>query len=210
MTQANYDPIHPGDVRSAAPVNTIYSSLATASQNLTGVNFAEEGMDFRPFETHPVGLRTGRIIETARPAVSFVVTGGAFAQFVQSGTVFRLNAPAALPAALTANELLRIRARVWLETTLAAGYGLTGAQWSLRLVWNNGAATAQIVFSKRSLIPPPPGKGSDGVLFCEGWLHGPIPVIAWAELQYQLDVAGLAFPSSSMIWATLFRRQNEV
>jgi hypothetical protein len=211
----NYTPVAPGDERDANQVNDIYDAFATDSNSVGSINFAEEGIDHRPLEDHPVGQRTGRVREGTRNAASLPVALG-FVQFVQNGTAFRLNAPGGVPASLGNGELLRVRSRTWLESTFNSGNGLGGGApsiFSQHLSWNDGFSVFKIPFSGRSAIRGQAGGVNvdrDCVMWLEGWLTGPIANIAWVELQYAFAGGGVAFPSASMLWATLFRRQNEV
>lgn len=216
MSQAKYTPIDPGDSRDPAAANAIYTALGNASANLTAVNFAEEGQDSRAFEAHVVGRRTGLVQETTRPGANLALSGP-FIQFVQNGTAFRLNAPGSVPAALAANEALRIRCRIWFESDIAAGLGIaskavTPTIFGGQLVYNDGANhTIPRTFRRLERINNAV-RGNDGVFFTEGWLFGVIGLINWIELQYTLSGVGTyeCHPSKSAIWATLFRRQNQV
>ncbi len=206
MSLVHYLPILPGDARDATALNSIWNAIAAASP-LGSVNFAEEGLDYRPLEDHPVAERLSVVSETVRDSLA---TSVGYTQFVQSGTTFRLTAPGDLPASLDAGEFIRIRSRVWYETTVSGGVGFAEILGN-QLVWNNGGATAVIAGSKRELLHN--GAVAEAVVFCEGWLKGPITTIAWAELRYRLTASGAgtasARPSKSILWATLFKRQLE-
>lgn len=208
MSAVRYTPLLVGDPRGAGPLNAIWTEIENAVP-LSAVNFAEEGVDYRPLADHPVGLRTGLIEETTR--TSTLATSATYTQYVHNGTTFRLTAPGDVPASLNDNEALRIRGRVWLETTLASGVGVEG-RFGLLLSWRNGAAVATIAGSQREILAPNAGAGqySHRVVFVEGWLFGPIPTINWVELRYKLIAPGTACPSKSMLWATRLLRINEV
>lgn len=204
MSAIRYSPLEPGDPRSAAGVNVVWDAIEVASAALSPENFAEEGLDHRAFEVHPVGKRTGKISETGRNAASLPVVG-VYTQFVHNGTVYRLTSPGQIPASLAAGEMLRVRSRVWFETTLAAGQGLTGTGFGMRLV--DSATGGEINYSQRDDAVGA-GFWNHGTVFCEGWIVGPVAALAWVEAQYLLAAGGTAYPSRGMIWATLFRRQN--
>src|SRR5688572_23262009 len=196
-------PILPGDARDAAVVNANWDQIADAVP-IDAPNFAEEGLDYRALSVHPVGIRTGLVTESNRD--SALATSASYVQFAQSGTTFRLTAPGGVPASLDADQHLRIRARVWLETTLAAGLGFVGT-FGLQLVWHDGTSGAVITATTQELAT---ATTPHAVLFLEGWLRGPITTINWVELRYKSTGGGAdANPSKSMLWATRLRRTNE-
>lgn len=199
-----HTPILPTDARDRAAVNQVLSDLSDASDDIDAVNFAEEGMDGRALELHPVGERTGKLAVEVRNAAT-LPTSASMTQLVHNGTGLRLSSPGSIPATLLANEHLRVRARVWFETTLAAGYGIDG-ELELQLTWNNGAATAKVPYSGRRAH----NVNWHGTVFCEGYIEGPTD-LNWVEVTYTLratggGVGGVAFPSCSCIWATQFNR----
>ena len=205
MSIVRYDPILPGDPRSATALNQILSDLSDGSANLDARNFAEEGMDGRAVEVHPVGYRTGKITVTTRNAAT-LATSPTFVPLVHNVTTLRLSSPANVPAALLANERLRFRTRIWFETTIAAGYGIDG-EFEIQLAHDAGAGAIRIPFTGRKAFC----NDWHATVFSEGWVQGPVNITS-VEVQYKLrvypgaGVGGVAFPSCSCTWATLFKR----
>lgn len=213
MSEARYTPIIPGDDRGAGPVNAIFTALGSASASLTAVNFAEEGLDSRVFEDHPVGEQWAIVSETTRAALA---PAAAFVQYAPNGTAMRLNAGGGFSGVLGADEALRVRARVWFESTIAAGVGLGGPAsitvFLGKLVRFDGVGTNDLVHTTRVLgLQNMFTLSADGVWFTEGWVFGPLATVSWVEMRYILQgTPPVAFPSKSMIWGTLFKAQRQV
>lgn len=208
MSNVNYDPIEVGDQRNKAQINSIFADMETASGSLDARNFAEEGIDAHAIEAHPVGSRTGKVSVTSRPGAS-IASVGAMTNFVHNGTTIGLTSGGAqLPASLLANEKLRVRARLYFETTVLNGVGVDG-EMKFQLVSNQGAGNVKIPYTLRHMYRNSLVK--HGVVFIEGWLSGGIGTLTSVTVQYTLrafggGAGGTAFPSYSMIWATKFNR----
>lgn len=208
MSAVNYDPIEVGDSRNKAPLNSIFADMETASSALDARNFAEEGLDAHALEAHPVGSRTGKVSVTSRPAAS-IASVGVFTNFVHNGTTIGLTSGGAqIPGALLANEKLRVRARLYFETTVLNGVGVDG-EMTFQIVYNAGAGAVKMPYTLRYMYRN--GLVKHGVVFIEGWLSGAIGTLVSTTVQYKLrafggGAGGTAFPSYSMIWATKFNR----
>lgn len=208
MSTVIYTPLQPGDARGSARVASILADFATGSATLDARNFAEEGMDGNPFIDHVVATRTGKLTETTRNGAS-LAAAAVFTQLVHNGTALRLSSPGDLPTSLSATEAVRVRARIWFETTLNSGQGLNG--WFVgQLAWNDGSSTAKVPYTARYLYQGSATNARHAVFLTEGWIAGATN-LSWVEVRYTLaavggGAGGIAFPSRSIVWAHKFTR----
>ena len=200
MSRVAVNPIEPGDARSAASLNAFYTAFEAADP-LSADNFAPEGLPGPSFVAHQKCEVVGKVSELTR--VGATLGNTAFVQYAPNGTAFRVST-----IDLLANEVLRIKGRVELRATKAAGVGLgAGADFGLRIAYRVGGVTSTpsrfMRHESRSGVMPVNINlhGTVGVL---GYLVGPL-TIEWVELQYSLTV-GPAFPIASVLLIDRFRR----
>lgn len=202
-----FTPILPGDTRDVDTLNDWYTQFAASSANVQSTQFAEEGIDRRVFEPHVVAERVASIVEPVRAAATLAATAtiNTFAQYVHGASTWRT---AALPT-LVADEAYRVRARLFLGSSVSAGRGIEpGAEFRARCIYDDGGVTDVPWMYGRMTRAAGLTIGYHGVMFLEGWIIGPTAV-NYVELQYAL-VGGNARATRTKLWVDHFRRIRSV
>lgn len=199
--QVTYDPYTRRSGRNPTTFNNVLADLVTASGQVDATNIAEEGLDRRQFNG-PIGAeRKEYITETTQGTWNTTP----YATLVFSGTTFRTST-----LVIAANEVARIRARVWFETTVGAGLGVPyGAtvQTRVRYLITSGAGVNIAESVREETILPGtfvnPAPSPHVVLSTLTWIDGAVN-LDWIELQCQSSAQ--VNPSKAMLEVMLFRR----
>lgn len=198
MSRLKYTPIVPTEARAASRLNTIWSDFTTAGNAVNYENFAEEGMDARPFVAFPHAKIVAQVSDGTRVAASLAATGGAYALYVQNAVNFQTGA-----LTVTANDVLHIHARVVLESQ-PANWGLSpGQTFGLRLRANGAVLLGK---SKREHMRPAGTTVNNHlVIETQAWVDSFSPTSI--ELLYRLTAGG-AWPSIAQLTCTLLQQVN--
>ena len=186
MSRIQYDPILPGDLIASAPIDAVFSAIATASAAIDVDNHAEEGLDHRVFVDNCGARRLAVITETTRASIA--ATGGTPTQYVQNGTAFRTSSSL---HTLAGSQALRIFSWVHFTTTLAGGLGIdVGSNFGIEHYYDTGGggafATVNSFHGWYCKAAPAGTFYQHGTLVSESWLFAGGTVVNWVELRYLL------------------------
>lgn len=198
--RVTYDPLRPYVVgeRSAARINAIMDSIEAAGASLDAVNFREEAFDASRFTADgtPVNVETG--IDSSTRTV--LAATGVFAQLVVGGSNMRTGG-----VSIAANERLRIRVRVQLESSVSSGLGLaSGGLLAIRISKTVSGVTSALTGSRRRQ-----SRGIEliqhGVLRSLATIDGPASIDD-IRIEYTLSVAADCHVGTASIVMKRFKR----
>jgi hypothetical protein len=197
VSRANTPTLRPGDARSAASVNDIYTAVETAANAANEVNLAEEGVTryvtqgFQKCETVVDIELNARVAKAA----------AGWATLVNGATTFRTGA-----LNLGDNECYRIRGSIEYPSSVAAGVGVpAGVQVGLRIGWSIGGAVTTKA-PRRKSVAAGAVRGLHGALMTEGLFFGAL-AFDWIELQ-DIAVGGTVRMDKCRLTVELYRRVN--
>lgn len=205
----DYSPYDRRSARNPATFNNVQTALVANSATVDGTNIAEEGIDSRVLNGPVSAEREAYITYTTAGAftsASYITLdfGGAGATHFRTGTL-----------ALAANELWRIRSRVWLESTISSGQGLPPAESFYTKIYYQpgGGGPTPIGASERfaQVLPAThtnPDPTPHAVVSCTTWLEGsPTLSVDWISLYAKrAGAAGTCRPSKALLEVVKFRR----
>lgn len=191
-----------GDPRRIATANDFHDAFEALT--IDRRNLREEGIGRRTLGAY-VRTDSLAVIEEDTRAASPAVTGAGFAQFVMGATTFRWTPGA--PLVLAADEQIQLRARVTLESSVAADVGLSaGDTFGIRFAWRNNTSGVTITPGTMERNITAAGVSLHGSIASLGRITGPI-TLTWIELQYRLS-AGTARPGCGQFFITRRRRTS--
>jgi len=203
MSRFTYTPLVSGDTRAASQVNTIYAAFESAGASLNAFNLAEEGIDRSRFDLSlPMPGRVEAAVMDGANRTTMTNTGlGSWANLVLGGSTIQSGA-----ITLVANDILRIRALVALESTVSGGQGLEG-MFGMVIARVESGVTTRIVSTERYHTKASTDTINHETLRSLHAIEGPA-TIDNIKIMYTCPGVGIANVGAASLICTLFRRQT--